>query len=83
MKLILHIGTEKTGSTSIQKFLLKNKLFLDNQNILVPNSILNKIGNHRWGPVLAYEDDFEDDFTKSKFKKNKTIRQKLIYEKLN
>ena len=83
MKLILHIGTEKTGSTSIQKFLLKNKMFLENQNILLPNSIINKIGNHRWGPVLAYEDDFEDIFTKRIFKKNKTIRKKLICEKLN
>ena len=25
MKLVLHIGTEKTGSTSIQAFLMKNR----------------------------------------------------------
>lgn len=36
-KLILHIGSEKTGSTSIQNFLYSNKAALQSQGIYVPS----------------------------------------------
>ena len=82
MKLILHIGTEKTGTTSIQKFLMINRELLNSNNILIPKTISLPEGNHRWGPAFAYDDDFEDDFTLRKFKKNKDLRKKMIEEKL-
>lgn len=40
MKLFLHIGTEKTGSTSIQGTLLSQSLALSERSILVPQSLL-------------------------------------------
>ena len=58
MKLFLHIGTAKTGTTNIQEFLRKNKEHLKKQDILIPSSIFYN-GNHRWLPVFAYEKNFE------------------------
>lgn len=37
MRLILHVGAHKTGTTSIQKFLRKNELTLKKHNIIYPN----------------------------------------------
>ena len=37
-KLILHIGTEKTGTSTIQKFLGTNRTFLSEQGFEVPIS---------------------------------------------
>lgn len=82
MKLILHIGTEKTGTTSIQKFLMINRELLNSNNILIPKTISLPNGNHRWAPTFAFDDDYEDDFTLWKFEKNKDLRKKLIDEKL-
>lgn len=42
--LILHIGTEKTGTTSLQEFLALNRDMLNNQGILYPKSLGKK--NH-------------------------------------
>lgn len=39
--LYLHIGTEKTGTTSIQSYLRKNPKFLDNARVNYPKSIYN------------------------------------------
>ena len=39
MFLKLHIGTCKTGTTSIQNFLLENKKELQKQDILYPDSM--------------------------------------------
>jgi len=44
MKCILHIGTEKTGTTSIQNFLVHNSDLLLNQNYKITKS-LGKINN--------------------------------------
>lgn len=44
MKCILHIGTEKTGTTSIQNFLVHNSGLLLNQNYKITKS-LGKINN--------------------------------------
>ena len=82
MKLILHIGTEKTGTTTIQHFLKINKELLNIDKILVPKSISDNDGNHRWSPVFAYDDDFDDDFTKKNFSLKLNSRKKLIEEKL-
>ncbi|EAK0633421.1 hypothetical protein AT760_06920, partial [Campylobacter jejuni] len=40
MTCYLHIGMPKTGTTSIQTFLTKNKFLLLKQNYLYPESIL-------------------------------------------
>ena len=47
-ELILHIGTQKTGTTSIQRFLGLNQELLKEQKFLMPKSL--DIGNthHRW-----------------------------------
>jgi len=37
-KAVLHIGTEKTGTTSIQRFLFDNLRVLRNQGFLFPSS---------------------------------------------
>src|SRR5438045_23824 len=47
----LHIGTEKTGTTSIQNFLSKNRSRLEQQGILYPRSPGNQ--NHTALAVYA------------------------------
>lgn len=46
----LHIGTEKTGTTSIQGFLSKNRAKLEEQGILYPRSP----GNHNHTALTVY-----------------------------
>lgn len=41
MTAYVHIGTEKTGSTSIQFFLYSNRRLLQRQNMIYPISIGN------------------------------------------
>ncbi|XAW89831.1 hypothetical protein ABDK09_09550 [Vibrio sp. CDRSL-10 TSBA] len=43
-KLVLHIGTEKTGTTSLQNTLHSNREYLKEKGILIPNSF--KLSNH-------------------------------------
>lgn len=45
MKIILHIGTHKTGTTAIQKFLLTNSESLINGGVLYPSFLLDKSKN--------------------------------------
>jgi hypothetical protein len=40
MKLIMHIGTEKTGTTTIQSFLKANSKLLSNKSIFIPPAVL-------------------------------------------
>lgn len=63
MRAYLHIGTEKTGSTTIQAFLNDARQELADKSIFVPAS-LGQI-NHRKLPVFAYPAEFQDDFTSS------------------
>ncbi len=39
-KIIFHIGNHKTGSSTLQKFLYKNKKILNNNKILYPNECI-------------------------------------------
>ena len=66
MNLILHIGTEKTGTTSIQKFLKKNIDQLGRNGVFVPRTPMLDSGNHRWVPLFANNDGFSDDFIVSR-----------------
>lgn len=60
MRLILHIGTEKTGSTAIQQHLVANRASLADRGVRLGESA--RQGNHR--PLVAafMPDDFHDDF---------------------
>ena len=46
MKLILHIGTDKTGSTAVQKHLYVNRQWLQDRGVLVPKTGLGKDNGH-------------------------------------
>lgn len=60
MDLHLHIGTEKTGTTTVQSFLARNRVLLARNGVFVPRSLGSD--NHRKLPVLAYDPDFTDEF---------------------
>ena len=63
MKLILHIGTEKTGTTAIQQFLQKNRKSLDSQSISIPKCTELPDGNQRWVSTFGYDEEKkQDDF---------------------
>lgn len=55
MDLILHIGCEKTGSTSVQEFLSLNRDKLKERGVIVPKSL--GVGNHIKLPVAAMHGD--------------------------
>ncbi|MFG5086315.1 hypothetical protein O8I31_00615 [Campylobacter lari] len=61
MVVYLHIGTEKTGTTSIQKFLFENKHALNKNNVLYSH----KLGANasQWNfTFLAYNDIRSDEY---------------------
>lgn len=62
-KLTLHIGTEKTGSTSIQKFLKTNRKLLSDSGIEVPRTLGD--GIHYKLQLMANSDEFQDDFLRN------------------
>ena len=62
MKCILHIGTQKTGTTSLQEFLNLNRLTLAEQGYLFTQS--TGLRNNRSLSVAAYNTDRRDDFTR-------------------
>jgi hypothetical protein len=60
--LILHIGSEKTGTTAIQYFLRENQALLEAAGLFVPEFLATQEGNHRWLPFLVYEPSRSDDW---------------------
>ena len=58
-RLVLHIGTEKTGTTTIQHFLRLNRRLLSQHSILIP-AFLGQ-ANHFAFPFLAYAPGRMDD----------------------
>lgn len=60
--LILHIGTEKTGTTSIQEFLGINRAALAEQGLHVPEFLGAR--THRWAAYMAENVDRIDHFSK-------------------
>ena len=63
MKCILHIGTEKTGTTTLQHFLHANKLQLQEQGYGVLNSVGK--GNNRRLANYAMRNNHKDDYSKA------------------
>jgi len=63
MKCILHIGIEKTGTTSLQEFFYLNKALLSQNGYHYLES--PGLKNHRKLPALFYEDNLVDNFRKS------------------
>lgn len=63
MTCYLHIGTEKTGTTSIQNFLYKNRDQLLKDGILFSQSLGKR--NNRGLSVLAYSPGKFDDYIKT------------------
>jgi hypothetical protein len=85
--LILHIGTEKTGTTSIQEFLALNRSLLAAQGIHVPEFL--GATNQRWGPYMAENLDRVDGFSQElglgesaekRLAKKEEIRAQLVEE---
>jgi hypothetical protein len=60
--LILHIGTEKTGTTSIQEFLGINRAALAEQGLHVPEFLGAR--SHRWAAYMAENVDRIDGFSR-------------------
>ncbi|MCR8709119.1 hypothetical protein [Campylobacter sp. RM5063] len=73
----VHIGTEKTGTTSIQTFLRNNKDLLQKQRVVYSSSLDNN--GSQWNfTFLAYNDIRSDEYcisrkiyTKYDFKNHK------------
>ncbi len=59
MKCLLHIGTEKTGTTTIQDFLRLNRELLDAHGVVVPRTVGE--GEHLLLPLMCYQPDREDE----------------------
>ena len=83
MNLILHIGTEKTGTTSIQEFLNKNINQLKRNAIYIPQVPMVGAGpgNHRWVSLFANNAKFSDDFVLQLQFKSDEDRKKRIDKK--
>ncbi|MEQ8517032.1 MAG: hypothetical protein RIC38_15655 [Chromatocurvus sp.] len=64
MRLILHIGTEKTGSTAIQHHLLANRHALARRGVRLPES--PRQGNQRDLVAAFMPGDFHDDFLRTR-----------------
>ncbi|MFN7089590.1 MAG: hypothetical protein ACK4P4_03455 [Allorhizobium sp.] len=59
MRAILHIGTEKTGTTSFQEFCHKNRKLLLEQKVLYPTNL--GVRNHRELAIYALDLANDDD----------------------
>lgn len=60
MKLLLHIGTEKTGTTLLQDWLYANKAALSAQGVLL-SAVMGQTNNRK---IVSYFQTSFDDFTR-------------------
>lgn len=72
MRLILHIGTEKTGSTAIQQHLLANRAVMAEGGAHLCESAGQ--GNHRALVAAFMPDDFHDDFLRARKLVDRDVR---------
>lgn len=83
MKAILHIGIEKTGSTTLQDFIFLNKEEFNKNNIYIANTYYYSKSHWHLG-FLAYDDDKNDSFIlQNKLidkEKRAKYKEKLLYE---
>ncbi len=77
-QLFLHIGTEKTGTTSIQQFLSDNYFKLRSIGIFTSTTLNEGYGNHRWLPAIAYNENQVDDIILSQQFKSLEKRRRAI-----
>ena len=64
MKCILHVGTEKTGTSTIQDFIYRNRETLKSAGVLVPTNI-GRNGNHRSLSLASYSHKNKDKHRKA------------------
>lgn len=75
MECILHIGTEKTGSTTLQEFFHVNRSLLRNNGIIYTKSLGEKANNEIC--LISYPLDRRDNLTeKAKIKSNDDLKEK-------
>ena len=76
LNIYLHIGTQKTGTTTIQKMLTKNHDALKNNGILYPKSL--EQNTSQWSIAFLGYNDIKDDYfcTKNNIDNNDTLKQK-------
>jgi hypothetical protein len=75
MKLIIHIGVEKTGTTSIQDFLIKNEIVLNDSGFHILR--LGLSANNRHMAAACMDLTKVDDFIISKNLTKKVVRQQF------
>lgn len=87
VRLLLHIGSAKTGTSSIQKFLASSRVELMRKGVCVPNAFtINKSGNSRWLHYICKGPDHVSRFlTKKKLvtKELKSQRYEAIVNRFN
>ena len=84
MKAIIHIGTPRTGTTSIQNFMVKNREDLHKQGIFYPTSAYWGTGNHIEFAAAAFVPNSPVDlrwFTPMLKKGFTTTDQNKVWEK--
>lgn len=68
MEYLIHIGTNKTGTSSLQSFIYSNKEKLLKFGVLYPEIGIETSAHHnfvRWVKTKSEDDQFYDDFRKS------------------
>ena len=82
MRLVLHIGMEKTGTTAVQQWLKKQRQTLMEEGWHVPTSLGNT--NHRQVSLLGFNEYRRDDATRRDINNNQMLinLQMIIKKKL-
>lgn len=76
MNCLLHIGTEKTGTTTIQNFLHQNRALLLEHGTLFPKSLGTP--NNRSLPFIVNGQDPEDDYSFFLFKGGRSRYHRFV-----
>lgn len=74
-RIFLHIGSEKTGSTSIQKYLRENESFFALENVVLLSGTCNT--NNREFSSVFLDSNKIDDYHLARGKNSKLLRSKL------